>query len=130
MICLQTFGIDISSYSGDIDWNKAAASLNPRFVLARALHMKPLTGDKHSVEALPDGRFHEYWRALEQLKLRKGAYVFCHPWAEPNETVTAFFKVYSPKAGDLLPSLDIEDVWDSSSGVPQADRIKLIDTMV
>jgi GH25 family lysozyme M1 (1,4-beta-N-acetylmuramidase) len=126
MNCLQTFGIDISSYSKDIDWQKTIANLNPRFVFARAYH----------VDATPEGSYEDqkfatdYWPALAQLGLPRGAYLFCHPKADAADSIQKFFNVYKPRVGDLLPTLDIEDIYDNSSGVPVQKRIAQIDAMV
>jgi GH25 family lysozyme M1 (1,4-beta-N-acetylmuramidase) len=134
MTCLQTFGMDISSYSKQIDWPQVVAQLNPRFVFARASYMKerPKANptDPSIADPFSDACFPQYWQALGQYKIPRGAYVFCHPWADPGATTDQFFKDYTPVPGDLLPTLDIEDIWDSDSGVAQNQRVAFIQTMV
>ena len=126
MLNLQTFGIDISSYSGDIDWIKLVSIINPRFVFARAYHMGPVPEKSYA-----DERFaNDYWPQLGQLNLRRGAYLFCDPKADAQDSITKFFAVYKPQKGDLVPTLDIEDNYDSSSGVPLPKRIAQIDKMI
>jgi GH25 family lysozyme M1 (1,4-beta-N-acetylmuramidase) len=108
-----------------IDWAKVITNLNPRFVLARATHM---TGD--ATDPYEDTLFSSYWAALAAHGLLRGAYVFCHPLADAKATTDRFFDVYKPQPGDLVPALDIEDIWDNSSTVPVQARIGLIKTMV
>lgn len=125
MADLQTYGIDISSYSKQIDWAKVVTNLNPRFVLARATHM---TGD--ATDPYEDTLFSNYWSAMAAHGLLRGAYAFCHPLADAKATTDKFFDVYKPQPGDLVPALDIEDIWDNSCPVPVQARIGLIKTMV
>jgi lysozyme len=125
MLNLQTYGIDISSYSKDVDWTKVAKNLNPRFVFARAFHM-----DETAEKTVADPRFAEYWTAMAALHVPRGAYLFCHPKTDAADSIAKFFSVYTPKAGDLLPVLDIEDIYDDSCGVPVAQRIAQIAKMI
>ncbi len=121
----KTFGIDISSYSGKVDWKKITRSLNPRFAFTRAYHMGA-TKDA----CYPDSRFDEYWSAFAELKLPRGAYLFCHPAADAQASVDHLFEVYKPRVGDLLPTLDIEDIYDNDCGIPLKTRINQIAAMV
>ena len=125
MANLQTFGIDISSYSLDIDWHKVANNIRPRFIFARAYHI----GDTPAT-TMPDDRFGEYWSAAAALNIPRGAYLFCDPTADAADSVAKFYSVYSPKVGDLVPTLDIEDAYDNSSVVPLPKRIAQIQTMI
>src|SRR5690242_19513623 len=125
LLNLQTFGIDISSYSDDIDWAKLVSVINPRFVFARAYHVGPSPDKSYA-----DQRFAEYWSQLGHLNLRRGAYLFCDPRADAADSIAKFFSVYTPKKGDLLPTLVIEDNYDSGSGVPVQQRVAQISTMV
>lgn len=127
MTNLQTYGIDISSYSLAVDWTKVVATLNPRFVFARAYHMGP-TAD--AADSYADTRFAEYWSALATAKLTRGAYLFCHPKADAATSISNFYSAYTPKAGDLVPTLDIEDIYDNSCGVPVNQRIAQIASMI
>lgn len=125
MLNLQTYGIDISSYSKNIDWTKVARTLNPRFIFARAYHM-----DATAKTSSPDSRFAEYWAAMAALHVPRGAYLFCHPKADAKDSIDKFFSVYKPQVGDLVPTLDIEDIYDNSSGVPVAQRVEQISKMI
>jgi GH25 family lysozyme M1 (1,4-beta-N-acetylmuramidase) len=121
-----TFGIDISSNSATIDWQKVIRKFNPRFVFARAYHFE--ADPAHSYEDPLFAR--DYWPALERLRIPRGAYVYCHPEVKAEDLITAFFSVYTPKTGDIVPTLDIEDNYDNSCGVPLRDRIDQIATMI
>ena len=126
MTSIRTFGIDISSYSKTIDWNVVTEKLNPRFVLARAAYVGKKDLQPHTDALFAD----EYWPALGKLKMPRGAYVFCRPKADADDTINAFFSVYTPKKGDLLPTLDIEDDYDDDAGVTVEQRIAQIEKMV
>jgi lysozyme len=128
---VRTFGIDISSDlepPNHIDWRKVILGLDPKFVLARAFHV-----GADAATTTKDGLFaSEYWPALAQLNMPRGAYLFCHPVADPGNAITNFFDQYTPQRGDLLPTLDIEDIWDNSINhlVPLTQRLSKIDAMV
>jgi GH25 family lysozyme M1 (1,4-beta-N-acetylmuramidase) len=122
---VRTFGIDISSYSLNIDWDAVVDELNPRFVITRAFHMGPKPPDCYA-----DMRFVDYWPVLAQRKLPRGAYLFCHPSANAAVSVNNFFSVYTPQVGDIVPTLDIEDIYDNSCGVRVSKRIAQIDAMI
>ena len=123
---VRTFGIDISSNSADIDWQKVTHKLNPRFVLARAYHM-----GENDHASYPDKRFaKDYWPALQQLNIPCGAYVFCNPKADADKSIANFFSVYEPQVGDILPTIDIEDNYDNDSHVPVKTRIAQIEKMI
>ena len=60
------YGIDISSYQGDINWDELKTN-NISFVILRA------GTSKYGI----DKRYEEYYRGLSQTGLKKGAYLFC-----------------------------------------------------
>ena len=120
-----SFGIDISSNSLTIDWPTVIATLNPRFVYARAYHV-----DATSATSYPDPKFGCYWTALATHNLARGAYIRCNPNIDPQQSITDFFGVYKPQPGDLLPAVDIEDEWDNSSTVKLEQRILRIGQLI
>ena len=122
----STFGLDISSYSGVIDWPTVVKTLNPRFVFARAYHF----GVPPKDSSYPDEKFNDYWSDLARLKLPRGAYMRCNPFVDPQQSVTDFFTVYTPQPGDLLPAVDVEDEWDNSSGLKPEQRTACIDKLL
>jgi lysozyme len=124
---LQTFGIDISHHDDPIDWDSLVSEIDPKFVFARAYHIGD-TPDPPST--YPDPSFPEYWQKLGDKHLPRGAYLFCNPHADADDSIKRFFDVYQPKKGDLLPVLDIEDNYDSDSHVPLDKRLTQIARMV
>jgi lysozyme len=121
----RTFGIDISKWGEAIDWNVVTSKLNPRFVLVQAYHMGE---DEASCYANP--RFASYRRALQRLGLLHGAYLRCHPNASAETSIRRFWAVYTPQAGDILPTLDIEDDYDNRCSMPVQKRTSQIERMV
>lgn len=122
MTGIHTFGIDVSSYSKKINWKKVAAK-NPHFVFARATY---ITSD---LKEGTDRMFSTYWSGLKSLDMRRGAYHFCRPGYDPDKSVELFFSVYTPNKGDIVPTLDIEDEYDSDSG-PAKKKVAQIRRMV
>lgn len=121
----RTFGIDVSKWGEEIDWHVVISKLNPRFVLVQAYHMGE---DEASSYANP--RFGNYRRALQRLGLLHGAYLRCHPNASAEASIRRFWAVYTPQAGDILPTLDIEDDYDNRCSLPVQKRISQIERMV
>lgn len=121
----RTFGIDVSKWGEEIDWHVVISKLNPRFVFVQAYHMGE---DEASTYANP--RFGNYRRALQRLGLLHGAYLRCHPNASAETSIRRFWAVYTPQAGDILPTLDIEDDYDNRCSLPVQKRISQIERMV
>ncbi len=120
-----SFGIDISSNSLTIDWPTVIATLNPRFVYARAYHVDATLAGYYA-----DPKFGDYWTALTTHQFPRGAYVRCNPNIDPQQSIADFFGVYKPQLGDLLPAVDIEDEWDNSSTVKLEQRIQRIGQLI
>ena len=121
----RTFGIDVSVWGGEIDWHCVVATLNPRFVFLQAYHM-----GKNEASSYANPRFTNYRRALQRLGLSHGAYLRCHPNANAETLIKKFWTVYTPQADDLLPTLDIEDDYDSRSRHSVQKRINQIEKMI
>ncbi len=96
-----TFGIDVSHHNGKIDWAKVAAGPS-NFVF-----MKATEKDNFVSPA-----FAGNWAAAKGLK--RGAYHFFRPGVSGAAQAAYFLSKYSPRKGDLLPALDLED-FDGSS---------------
>jgi lysozyme len=122
---IRTFGIDVSKWGGEIDWNHVISRLNPRFVFLQAYHMGK---DRASSYANP--RFSHYRQALQGLGLLHGAYLRCHPNAQAEASIERFWSVYTPQSGDILPTLDIEEDYDHRSELPVRKRIDQIEEMI
>ena len=121
----RTFGIDVSKWGGEIDWHNVVTKLNPRFVFVQAYHM-----GKDEASSYANPRFANYKRALQRLRLPHGAYLRCHPDANAETLIKKFWATYTPQAGDILPTLDIEEDYDNRSSLPLERRINQIEKMV
>jgi GH25 family lysozyme M1 (1,4-beta-N-acetylmuramidase) len=117
----RTFGIDVSKWGGEIDWRQVVAKLNPRFVFVQAYHQ-----GKDDASSYANPRFANYKRALQRLGMSHGAYLRCHPNANAETSIKKFWAVYAPQAGDILPTLDIEEDYQPeqtpSAEADQSDR--------
>jgi lysozyme len=96
---MQTLGIDVSRWQGDINWFAVGAS-QVRFAFVKA------TEGSSSV----DRKFAENWRAAREVGLFRGAYHFARPGGDP-ETQAAHFAatVGEQDVRDLPPVLDLEE---------------------
>jgi len=121
----RTFGIDVSKWGAEIDWSVVVSKLNPRFVFVQAYHI-----GKDEASCYANLRFANYRRALQRLGLLHGAYLRCHPNAGAETSIRRFLSVYTPQAGDLLPTLDIEDDYDNKCSLPVQERINQVERMV
>ena len=121
----RTFGIDVSVWGGEIDWHRVVETLNPRFVFLQAYHM-----GKDQASSYANPRFANYRQALQRLGLLHGAYLRCNPNANAETLIKKFWTVYTPQAGDILPTLDIEDDYDNRCRLPVQKRINQIEKMI
>jgi len=121
----RTFGIDVSKWGEEIDWHVVISKINPRFVLVQAYHI-----GEEEASSYANPRFANYRRALQRLGLLHGAYLRCHPNASAETSIRRFWGVYTPQAGDILPTLDIEDNYDTRCRLPVQKRINQIERMV
>jgi GH25 family lysozyme M1 (1,4-beta-N-acetylmuramidase) len=121
----RTVGIDVAKWAGEIDWREVVSKLNPRSVFVQAYHM-----DKDDASSYANPRFANYRRALRRLGLLNGAYIRCHPNANAESLIKRFWSEYTPQIGDILPTLDIEEDYDSRCSLPVKDRINQIERMV
>ncbi|MDD2634078.1 MAG: glycoside hydrolase family 25 protein [Bacteroidales bacterium] len=94
----SVFGIDVSHYQTNINWEKLLKTHKIDFVIVRATMGHNKT----------DSKFLKNWKALNNAKIIKGAYHYYRP--DENSTVQAknYIKNVELKAGDLPPVLDIE----------------------
>ena len=121
----RTFGIDVSFWGGEIDWHRVVATLNPRFAFLQAYHM-----GKNEASSYANPRFANYRQALQRLGLLHGAYLRCHPNANAETSIRKFWTLYTPRTGDILPTLDIEDDYDNRCSLSVKKRIDQIDKMI
>lgn len=93
----SVFGIDISTYQKDIDWDKLTKENEINFVIIRA------TAGKSK-----DSRFDSNWAAAKDHKIIRGAYHYYRPNENSTEQANNYIKTVKLEEGDLLPVLDIE----------------------
>jgi GH25 family lysozyme M1 (1,4-beta-N-acetylmuramidase) len=101
-------GIDVSHWQGTIDWARVAAS-GVRFAFLKATDDVDYT----------DPTFLANRAAARANGISVGAYHFARPDASPGDArreAKYFVKIAQPRAGDLLPVLDLE----TSQGLDQA----------
>ncbi len=92
------FGIDVSQYQADIDWEKLVKEEKIDFVIIRAVAGK----DKI------DSKFKTNWKSAKDHKLIKGAYHYYRPDENSTDQANFFIKNVILEEGDLPPVLDIE----------------------
>lgn len=90
-------GIDVSHYSGAVDWEKVRAA---GFGFA---YVKATEG----VDS-PDPSFADHWRRLKELGIARGAYHFYVTEDDPEEQARFFLSTADLRPGDLAPAVDIE----------------------
>jgi lysozyme len=126
MTGIFTYGIDVSHWSKAIDWN-AVVTQKVHFAFAKASEL--LKKNKNVVN-FKDPMFDTYWGDLGKQHIKRGAYHFCRPGMNPDDSMAFFFSVYSPKPGDLLPTLDVEDQYADDTSVSRKDKVAQIGRMV
>lgn len=99
----KVFGIDVSHYQGEIDWDQVW-TINDQvpvdFVFIRA----------SMGEGGKDGRFEENWAQVKSRNKIRGAYHYFRPDEDPVKQATNFIQRVQLSAGDLPPVLDIEEL--------------------
>ncbi len=109
---LRQGGLDVSSYSGAIDW-PAVRAAGAGFAIARATEGMDLA----------DSSFDTYWPAMKEAGLVRGAYHFYVTEDDPEIQAQFFIDNVTLEPGDLAPVVDIEVIGhDTQPGV--ADRLR------
>ncbi len=91
-------GIDVSHWTGSIDW-KAVAGSNVEFAYVKA----------SEGAGGVDQKFAENWRSATEVDLILGAYHFAHPGSDPIRQAEHFAELVGPMVpGMLPPALDLE----------------------
>jgi lysozyme len=94
-----TYGIDVSRFQGDIDWNKVAGS-GVKFAFIQI--SRSLTD--------VDAKFEYNWQHAKAAGILRGAYQRFHPEQDVIAQADLFLSKLGPyQAGDLPPVLDVED---------------------
>jgi len=94
----RVFGIDVSHYQGDVNWEVVAAG-KTEFAIVKATEGSTLV----------DQSFAKNWKGIQEAGLFRGAYHYAHPGGDP-ETQAAFFASVVGPLGfrDLPVALDLE----------------------
>ena len=90
----KIFGIDVSQYQGDIDWENIEAKdelFEIKFVMVRAM-----AGRSKS-----DAKFKENWLALTQTPYIQGAYHYYRPDENSTEQAQNFIQTVHLRKGQL-----------------------------
>lgn len=113
-VCLgdaQVYGIDVSYYQGDIDWN-AVAGAGYKFAITRIND-----GD------FMDPKFDENYAAIREVGMIRGAYQFFRPGSDvATQAQIVIDKVGKLGVGDLPVTLDVEAT-DGVGPAAIADKI-------
>ncbi|MDR2834720.1 MAG: hypothetical protein LBV69_00770 [Bacteroidales bacterium] len=94
----STFGIDVSTYQDDIQWDTVFKYQKIDFVFIRA------TAGNNNF----DKRFVKNWSILSKKNIIKGAYHYFRPDESSEKQANFFIKNVKLETGDLPPILDIE----------------------
>jgi lysozyme len=94
----SVFGIDVSQYQSEINWEVLQKEENIDFVFIRA------TAGKSAL----DKRFLANWAGAKNQKIIRGAYHYYRPDENSTEQAMFFIKNVTLEQGDLPPVLDIE----------------------
>ena len=96
------FGIDLSSYSGDVNWKSVRANENVKYVIVRATM---------GTDRL-DYQFNAHWKELIKLGFVRGAYHYYRPGENLEQQFENYRKSVDLRKGDMRPILDIENSGD------------------
>lgn len=94
------YGIDVSHYQGQIDWDEVARDSRVRFV-----YLKCTEGGK-----LQDNTYRRNLQECRRLGLPVGVYHFFSPTVSAQEQLANFRNTSDPRVQSLLPIVDIESV--------------------
>ena len=98
----QVYGIDVSHYSCDIDW-ESVEQMNVNGMKVKFAFLRATIGDYGK-----DNRFDENWAKLKGLNIKRGAYHFYKIGEDADAQARNFLKNVVIESGDLPPVLDIE----------------------
>ncbi len=109
----KVYGIDVSEYQGDIDWDEVSTIFGEHqihFVFIRA------TAGKDKVDA----KFAKNWKAQKKPRILQGAYHYYRPDENSIAQAGNFIAHVKLKKGNLPPVLDIEQI----STIQSLERLK------
>lgn len=98
----KVFGIDVSHYQGDINWEHVGL-INDRFVVDFVFIRATMGEDKR------DRKFKRNWKAARNRNKLIGAYHYYRPNENSIKQAENFINTVELQSGDLPPVLDIEE---------------------
>ena len=101
----SVFGIDISHYQKNIEWEKVFEEQKINFVIIRST-----MGNEAS-----DNKFQKNWQALKKTNSIRGAYHYYRPDEDSKKQAENYIKNVKLEQGDLPPIVDIEKYSSSKS---------------
>jgi lysozyme len=102
-------GLDVSEYSGAVDWSKVAAG-GFHFAFVKATEGVDLA----------DSAFDDHWPAVRGAGLIRGAYHFFVSEDDPAEQAAFFIAKVDLEPGDLAPVVDVELIGHGThEGLPE-----------
>jgi len=110
----DVFGIDVSRYQNNIEWNRVADFKSGRFTV-EFVFIKATEGKSYR-----DPAFTTNWDGARIAGIPRGAYHYFKPGVDAEAQANHFCRTVEMKSGDLPPVLDIEEM------VGEMSRNKLI----
>lgn len=102
---VQTFGLDLSHYQGEVRWAEVAqSSRRVHYVFLRA------SMGRDGI----DQQFQRNWTEAGRYGLLRGAYHYFRPNEDPAEQFANFKAAVVLQPGDLPPVLDVEELGENS----------------
>lgn len=108
-----TLGIDVSHYSGSVDWSQVLAA-GYTFTFAKATQ-----GMDYQ-----DPTFDTNWKAMKAAGIVRGAYHFYVTEDDPQAQASFFLSTVSFQAGDLAPVVDIETLGTGTDTSSLPDNLR------
>lgn len=100
----SVFGIDVSRYQNNIEWNRVADFKSGRFTV-EFVFMKATEGT-----SMKDPQFSSNWKGAFQNGIPRGAYHFFRAGLDAEKQANHFCRNVKMQTGDLPPVLDVEEI--------------------
>ncbi len=101
----QCYGIDVSRYQGDIDWQTVKTDKNLIYVYLKATESASLV----------DATYRRNLTETHKAGLKVGSYHFFSPTAEPENQFKNFTSTVNLDEQDLIPIIDVEIIGKGGS---------------
>ena len=104
----KIYGIDVSQYQGDIEWDSVHTINNE--IAIDYIFLRATMGEKAK-----DSKFAENWKEVKKKNKLRGAYHYFRPNENSIKQAINFINTVKLEPGDLPPVLDIEEMPRSQS---------------